>query len=53
MRKNFSKNSSIERSLTGSKEKICMIMGNDENIKLTTPVDLLFGEAILKRRGDL
>ncbi|MDR3156337.1 MAG: 2-C-methyl-D-erythritol 4-phosphate cytidylyltransferase [Lactobacillales bacterium] len=34
-------------------EKICMIMGNDENIKLTTPVDLLFGEVILKRRGDL
>jgi 2-C-methyl-D-erythritol 4-phosphate cytidylyltransferase len=34
-------------------EKNCMIMGNDKNIKLTTTVDLLFGEAILKRRGNL
>lgn len=33
-------------------EEILMVMGNDENIKLTTPVDLLFGEAILKKRGN-
>jgi hypothetical protein len=30
-----------------------MSMENDKNIKLTTHVDLLFGEAILERRGDL
>ncbi len=32
---------------------VVLTEGSDENIKITTPVDLLFGEAILQRRSDL
>ena len=32
---------------------VVLTEGSDENIKITTPVDLLFGEAILQRRDEL
>ena len=32
---------------------VVLTEGSDENIKITTPVDLLFGEAILRRRSGL
>ena len=31
---------------------VVLTEGSDENIKITTPVDLLFGEAILQRRSE-
>ncbi|MBU9710834.1 2-C-methyl-D-erythritol 4-phosphate cytidylyltransferase [Evansella tamaricis] len=31
-------------------EKVTIVEGNYENIKLTTPEDIIFGEAIIKRR---
>lgn len=32
-------------------KRVVLTEGSDENIKITTPIDLAFGEAILKRRG--
>ena len=32
---------------------VVLTEGSDENIKITTPVDLHFGEAILQRRDEL
>ena len=31
---------------------VCLVKGSEENIKITTPVDLLFAEAILRGRGE-
>ncbi|MGM9570827.1 MAG: 2-C-methyl-D-erythritol 4-phosphate cytidylyltransferase, partial [bacterium] len=33
-------------------EKVALVLGSYENIKITTPIDLVLAEAILKGRRD-
>ena len=45
--------STLINTLTGEKIAIKMIAGDPTNIKITTPGDIAFAEAILRQKGQI